>query len=62
MRLQNLTPSRDLAETSRELHLKLADGQVITIYAIEARRNRIRLGIEAPETVKIHAGALDFQS
>lgn len=57
-----LQPSRDLDCSRREIHFLLADGQRITVVAIEGSARKVRLGVNAPKSVKIHAGKLDFQS
>lgn len=55
-----LEPSREVACERREIHFLLADGQRITVFALECSLRKIRLGVLAPETVKIHKGKLDL--
>lgn len=57
-----LKPSREIECVGREIHFLLPGGERITVFAIEGSERKIRLGVLAPETVKIHKGKLDFQS
>jgi hypothetical protein len=59
---RHLRPSRKDGASDREIHLILADGQTVTIYCLEGGPRRVLLGIKAPETVQIRAGALDLTS
>lgn len=55
-----LTPSRSENASRRQVNLILADGQIITVYCLEASKTRVRIAIRAPETVKISIGSLDM--
>lgn len=57
-----LMPSREIECASREIHFLLPDGERITVFAIQGSERKIRLGVLAPETVKIWKGKLDLPS
>lgn len=56
----DLLPSPDLASERGQVHLLLADGQRISIFAMQGHPRKVRLAIDAPETIKIHFGKLDL--
>ena len=36
------------------VYVELEDGRIITIMPVDIRGDKVRLGLDAPETIKIH--------
>lgn len=58
----DLLPSPNIECAGRQIHFLLPDGERITVVAIEGSERKVRLGVLAPETVKICKGKLDLPS
>lgn len=41
-------------KTSESIVIELEDGRTITVTAVAASRDKVRLGLEAPPTIKLH--------